>query len=88
MPNQVSGEEKDKRSKVLLEMSDELEKEYLRQYVGKEIEILFEERIGEYVVGHTANYLTAIYKTDEDIENKIVKLKVIDIKDLQLVCVT
>ncbi len=88
MPNQVSGEEKDKRSKILLEMSDELEKEYLKQYIGKEIEVLFEEKIGEYVVGHTANYLMSIYKTDENIENKIVKLKVIDIKDLQLVCVT
>lgn len=88
MPNQISGTEKDRRSKILLEMSDKLEKEYLEQYLGKEIEILFEERDGEYVAGHTANYLVARFKTNENIENKIIKLKVSDIKDLELVCVT
>ena len=88
MPNQISGEEKDKRSKILLEMSDRLENDYLKKYVGKEIEVLFEERNGEYIVGHTANYLTAMYKTGENIENTMMKLKVSDIKDLQLVCVT
>ena len=88
MQNQVSGEDKEKRSKILLEMSDQFEEEYLKSYIGKEIEVLFEERDGDCVVGHTANYLMASLKTRDSIENKIMKLKVADIKDLKLICVT
>ena len=75
MPNQVDGSIKEIRSKKLIELSNKLEREYLNSYIGKEIEVLFEEKDGEYYKGHTSNYLLVKYKSNEDLENRIVKVR-------------
>ena len=76
MKNQVPGDIKEIRSKKLLELSDKNENEYLDEYVGKNVDVLFEERDGEYYKGHTANYIMVRYKTEENLENKIKKVKI------------
>jgi len=76
MENQVQGEVKEYRSKKLLELSDINEKEYLKSYIGKEVEVLFEEKEGEYYKGHTSNYIMVKYKTPEELENKIINVKI------------
>ena len=43
MPNQISGDIKEKRSRELLELSNENELEYNQKYTGNEVEVLFEE---------------------------------------------
>ena len=43
MPNQIDGNVKEERSRKLIELSDKNEKEYNKQYIGKEVEVLFEE---------------------------------------------
>ena len=75
MPNQVDGSIKEIRSKKLIELSNKFEREYLNSYIGKEIEVLFEEKDGEYYKGHTSNYLLVKYKSNEDLENRIVKVR-------------
>lgn len=85
MKNQVSGEVKEKRSKLLLKMSDANEKEYLEGYIGKKVEVLFEEKDGEYYKGHTANYIMVKSKSDKDLCNKIETLQVSDIENLELI---
>ncbi len=77
MKNQVNGNIKEERSKKLIELSDENEKEYNEKYIGKEVEILFEEEKEELYKGHTQNYILAYYKTDKKLENKIVRVKCI-----------
>lgn len=47
MPNQIDGNIKEERSNKLIELSDENEKEYNQKYIGKEVEVLLEEREGE-----------------------------------------
>ena len=81
MPNQVPAEIKEVRSKKLLELSDINEYEYNKKEVGKDTLILFEEREGEYFKGHSANYLYIKAKTPENIENKILKVKIIEAKE-------
>ena len=81
MPNQVPAEIKEVRSKKLLELSDLNEYEYNKKEVGKETLILFEEREGEYFKGHSSNYLYIKAKTPENIENKILKVKIIEAKE-------
>lgn len=78
MKNQVNGNIKEERSKKLIELSDENEKEYNEKYIGKEVEILFEEEKEGLYKGHTQNYILAYYKTDKKLENKIVRVKCID----------
>ena len=71
MENQISGDIKDKRSRILLDLSDEFEREYMLSYIGKTYSVLFEEQDGEFYKGHTANYILVKVKTEEDISNKI-----------------
>src|SRR5699024_10148078 len=43
MQNQVDGNIKEERSRKLIALSDENEREYNQKYIGKEVEVLFEE---------------------------------------------
>lgn len=76
MPNQIDGNIKEERSNKLIELSDENEKEYNQKYIGKEVEVLLEEREGEYLKGHTTNYMVVKMKTNENLENTIQKVTV------------
>lgn len=76
MPNQIDGNLKEERSNKLIELSDENEKEYNQKYIGKEVEVLLEEREGEYLKGHTTNYMVVKMKTNENLENTIQKVVV------------
>ena len=82
---QIPGNIKEIRSKRLLELSDLNEIEYLKSYLGKEVEVLFEEYDGEYYKGHTANYILVKIKSEEDLSNKIRKVKVLEIDNLSLI---
>ncbi len=77
MKNQVSGEVKDIRSHRLLKLSENNEKKYLESYLGKNLYVLFEEKEGNYIKGHTQNYIMVKSKLDEEKINKIVEVKVI-----------
>ncbi|MBO5142303.1 MAG: tRNA (N(6)-L-threonylcarbamoyladenosine(37)-C(2))-methylthiotransferase MtaB [Clostridia bacterium] len=69
-PNQVPDDKKEERSNILLEMSDIHEKEFAENYIGKEIEVLFENEME----GHTTNYIRVVRKNrKEQSEIKLVK---------------
>ena len=80
MPNQVDGNIKEARSKKLIELSNKNELEYNKKLIGKNVEVLFEEKDVEngvtYYKGHTKNYILVKYRTDENLENtlKVVKI--------------
>ena len=81
MDNQVSNEIKDIRSKALIELSNKNELEYLNSYLNKKERVLFEDREGEFIKGHTENYLLVKVKTNKDIENTIKEVKLNSIID-------
>lgn len=82
MPNQIDGKIKEERSRKLIELSNENEYKYNQGYIGKEVEVLFEEIDGDFIKGHTKNYIVVKYETEnEDLVNKIVKLKVKEAKN-------
>ncbi len=85
MKNQVPGAIKEERSKILLKLSDQNEYEYLKQYIGKEVNVLFEEREGEFFKGHTSNYIMVKIKTKEDLSNKIQKVRIKELGNLELI---
>ena len=74
MPNQIAGNIKEERSKKLIELSDKNEMDYNESYIGKEIEVLFEEEKSETYKGHTQNYIMVYCKSDKNLDNKIVKV--------------
>lgn len=85
MEGQINGDIKELRSKKLLELSILNETEYLKSYVGKEVEVLFEEFDGEYYKGHTANYIMVKTKSNEELSNRIKKVKISQIDNINLI---
>ena len=78
MKNQVSPEEKERRSEIMLALSDELEKKYLEKYVGRDMEVLYEQEMhGEdgYIEGLTNNYIRVMAKGDISLKGKLAKTK-------------
>ena len=75
MEGQVAEEEKNRRSRVLIGMGKAHERNYMESFLGKEVEILFEETAeiqGEtYWTGHTREYLKTAVKASENLENRI-----------------
>ncbi|MBQ9280527.1 MAG: tRNA (N(6)-L-threonylcarbamoyladenosine(37)-C(2))-methylthiotransferase MtaB [Clostridia bacterium] len=70
-PNQVDTKIKAMRSARLIELSNQNEEEFAFQYIGKEIEVLFENEHD----GHTTNYIE-VYSKEEMKPNEIVVKKV------------
>ncbi len=80
MKAQIDGNIKEIRSQELIKLSDKNQKEYNESYIGKEVEVLFEEKKDGVYKGHTENYiLVQLPEKDilskEKIENKIIKVK-------------
>ena len=61
MPNQVDEQEKTRRSNIMLEMNKVKQEQYENLWIGRDVEVLFEEIIEKdglkYAVGHTKEYL-------------------------------
>ncbi|MBP5678293.1 MAG: tRNA (N(6)-L-threonylcarbamoyladenosine(37)-C(2))-methylthiotransferase MtaB [Bacilli bacterium] len=72
MDNKVEGSIKKERARKLIQLSEEIEKNYMEHFVGQEVEVLIEEKKGEYSFGHTGNYLPVKIKGDYP-HNEIIK---------------
>ena len=71
MPNQIDGKIKEQRSQKLIELSNSNQSEYNKNYLGRPLQVLFEEKSNRMWTGYTANYIKVHVKSDEDLENKI-----------------
>ena len=83
MPNHVSDKIKKERVKELVDLSNELEKEYIKQYIGKNVIVLIEKSENFISVGHTDNYLKVFIKENIP-SNTLVNVKIINIDNLVL----
>ena len=81
MENQIPGNIKEERSKKLIELSNKNEIEYNSKYIGKEVEVLFEEEKTGIYKGHTQNYIMVYCHSKEKLENKIKKVKCTKIEE-------
>lgn len=84
MANQIDGNMKEQRSRKLIELSDENEKRHNEKYIGKEVKVLFEEKEGDYIKGHTTNYMV-VKVPYREIENTIETVKVKKEENLELI---
>lgn len=79
MENQIPEEIKTKRSNIMLEMNQQKMDAYEEALIGTEQEVLMEEAIerdGEiYQVGHTKEYVKIAYKSDENLSNQMIFVK-------------
>ncbi len=93
MPNQIDGKIKESRSKKLIELSNKNEIMYNEKYIGRKIDVLFEDEHIEdgikYIKGHTKNYMVVKVKlengTKEEYSNLIKKVNVIGTDKMELI---
>lgn len=68
---QVDSTIKKERAKQLIDLSTELEIDYMKKFINKDVEVLIEENDGEYSYGHTSNFLyvkvKGIYQSEDEI---------------------
>lgn len=76
MPDQIDEQVKAARSEKLIALGHDMSKEFRKFYIGKNEEVLFEEKAvisdKEYFVGYTKEYVKVAKKTDKNLENQIV----------------
>lgn len=76
MPDQIDEQIKAARSEKLIALGHDMSKEFRKFYIGKNEEVLFEEKavIGdkEYFVGYIKEYVKVAKETAENLENQIV----------------
>ena len=79
MEGQVPEQEKNRRSDILLDLEAELSDAYRRSFLGKEEEVLLEERVSaegrDYMIGHTRQYVKAVVPYREGLKNVTVRGK-------------
>lgn len=69
MPNQVDGTKKEERSKALIALNDINEKAFIEKYVGKDVEVLLEQKVKNkenIYEGYTKNYIKVEVDKDEN----------------------
>ena len=76
MPNKIPGNIKKDRVKRLLEVSKELEIEYMNKHIGDETIFIPEVYEDGYLIGHTSNYLLIKAKGDKSLLTKEVIVKI------------
>lgn len=77
---QVDEKTKKLRAKKLLELSNSLESAYINKFKEAIVEVLTEEYINGYIIGHTSNYLKVLIKGDYCL-NTIYHCQITNIKD-------
>lgn len=75
--NQITKQIKSERAKKLKEVSKKLSDDFLESQIGKKLEILIERKLDDKTYeGYSKNYVKVIVKSDKDIFNEIIKVKI------------
>ncbi|MEW4219093.1 tRNA (N(6)-L-threonylcarbamoyladenosine(37)-C(2))-methylthiotransferase MtaB [Rossellomorea marisflavi] len=77
MDDQIDEEVKNERVHRLINLSDQLAKEYASRFENEVVEVIPEEQVdGDLYVGYTDNYLKVIFPASEEMIGKLVKVKI------------
>lgn len=74
--NQVPENIKNIRSKEMIELTTKTQEEFLLAQVGRTEPVLFEREKNGYYEGYTMNYTQVIVKSEKDISNQILDVKI------------
>lgn len=79
MPGQLTRGQKADRVSALSVIEKEKTREYRESFIGEEDKVLFEEpkliNNKRYMIGHTSRYVSVAVKTDENLNNKLMNVK-------------
>ena len=70
LPNQLPNAVKEQRSRQAIAAAQEMTRQYRQTFIGKPVQVLFEQEEDGYFTGHTPNYLK-IYYRGADLHNTL-----------------
>ena len=80
MPNQISKEVMQERSNILIDLAEEMSRDYKELFLGRIEKVLVEEEVVidgvEYQLGHNERYLKLAIPTNENLVNQIIPVEV------------
>ena len=78
MPGQHNNATKEARSRAAIALAEEMSRAYREDFIGRTLEVLFEEREGEFYTGHAPNYIK-VYARGENLHNEIRTVTVLEV---------
>ena len=78
MPGQHNNATKEARSRAAIALAEEMSRAYRESFIGRTLEVLFEEREGEFYTGHAPNYIK-VYARGENLHNEIRTVTVLEV---------
>ena len=78
MPGQHDNATKETRSRAAIAVAKQMSQTYLRDLIGTEQEVLFEEEEGGLWTGHAMNYVK-VWAEGEDLHNQVKKVKIAEL---------
>ena len=82
MQNQINSITKRKRSKILIDLSNELENNYKNKFINKKAIIIPETYKDGYLIGHSSNYLLIKEKGNIEEINKLKEIMLLNINNI------
>ena len=80
MPHQVNDKVKKERSQQMLALAKENAQNFSQRFLGKVVTVLFEQQSNGVWSGHTANYIKVYTKSTDDLTNKLLPVKLIQVR--------
>jgi threonylcarbamoyladenosine tRNA methylthiotransferase MtaB len=80
LPHQISDKVKKERSQRMLALAEESARNFRRRFLGRTMPVLFEQRANGVWSGLTANYIKVYTKSSEDLANKLLPVKLVEIR--------
>ena len=81
MKNQIAPNVKEERSKRLIALSEKYKQEFNKSLIGSKEKVLWEQVEGEFVKGHTTNYIMVYAPKNQAKENEISQVEFLEPKN-------
>jgi threonylcarbamoyladenosine tRNA methylthiotransferase MtaB len=85
--NQVPAECKEQRSRMLIDLGHQLERAFIKQFIGREVAVLFEEEHPDwegFYEGYSGQYVRVMVKGDSELEGKLLPVLIKEIDEDRL----
>jgi threonylcarbamoyladenosine tRNA methylthiotransferase MtaB len=85
--NQVPAECKEQRSRMLIDLGHQLERAFIKQFIGREVAVLFEEEHPDwegFYEGYSDQYVRVMVKGDSELEGKLLPVLIKEIDEDRL----
>ncbi len=79
LPRQVRAQEKKQRSQTMLALARESARNFSQRFLGRVMLVLWEKQSDGIWSGHTDNYIKVYTRSNDDLTNKLLPLKLVEV---------